>query len=393
MSTEITYRILRTDWNSKHRHRPVKGATIEVRRVSDDETVASWSTDEESHEANLVVGERYHLKETKRARWHLARNTRFEAFADPADLPTSLRPRWECGDADLVVSDRHLPLLLLLAFLTAFVVILAERSCGGPSGVATTFANQIGITAPDTRPHVKISGATTFMSIEDTVWTAEPGDQPLVIRNPATNQSTGKVFDIPLDATSFDMPYEDLPVKKEAKAHVALYWEDDEGKQIGPIERGGEDVEFDWEFAPRDERGTTSVDLDIDGCKPPEEAAFVLAEVQLTENQSVDISPCIYLDYDGDAKGLSGQELIDALQEDYGAECVFDPVERDADGNATSYNFLIQPGYEVTSVHLDRAPQVGTWDLYVYYTALDTIDHHLCSPGLIGGTTVTVAEP
>ena len=68
-------------------------------------------------------------------------------------------------------------------------------------------------------------------------------------------------------------------------------------------------------------------------------------------------------------------------------------MERDADGNATSYNFLIQPGYEVTSVHLDRAPQVGTWDLYVNYTALDTIDHHLCSPGLIGGTTVTVTEP
>lgn len=392
MAGQTECRIIRTDWNRKHRHRPIYGATLELRRDGDDRKVASWSTGGGAYTVQLDAGQRYRLTEARHKRWHRARRaTVFTAAKDPTDLPRRLRPRWGTHEADLVVADSHIP---LAAMLFAFAGVIAAVVLGlrGGGEAATRFAQQIGIDAPDTRPHVRIAGATTYMSIEDTTWTAEAGEQPIVIRNPPTSQSTGKVFDIPLDAETFALPYEDLPTGKRAKAHISLYWEDDEGSQMGPVTRDGKAVEYDWEFVPRDQRGETSVDLDLTGCRVPKGAVFAMAEVRLYENQSVDISPRIYLDYDGDAKGLNGRELIDALQADYETECVFDPVDRDANGNVTSYNFLIQPGHQVTSVRLDRAPRVGSWDLYVYYTALDTVDHHLCSPGLIGGTKVTVTE-
>lgn len=393
MVSKTTYRVIRTDWNRRHRHKPVKGAKLEIRRDADNETVASWTSDAGAISVELVVGERYRLVEAEHPRWHRARRLKaFEASADPADLPKHVRPSWSSEDADLVLSDRHVPLYALFTLMVVFIVLSSIGVGGESGGVATKFAQQIDLAAAPARPHVRISGATTYLSVEDAAWTASAGDQPLTIRNPATNQSSGKIYDIPLDSESFEMPYEDLPTEKKAIAHISLFWEDDEGHQIDPVVKDGTAVEYDWEFTPEEERGKTKVDLDLEGCNAPETASFVMAEVRLTENQSVDISPCIYLDYDGDTRGLSGQELIEALQDDYEEECVFDPVERDAQGNIVAYNYLIKPGHQVTSIHLDHAPRAGVWDLYVYYTALDTLDHHLCSPGLIGGTKVTVEQ-
>lgn len=338
----------------------------------------------------------YVVRETSTPRGHRpADDVRF-AVRDGALEAKSVRKGFVGEDGELCVPDGHRkvwPLILLAALALLALLLKLLFGTANPAKVAAIMADQVGITNNNAKAHMKVSGSTSFMSIPDATWTAAAGEQPLTIINPPTNVSTGKYFDIEPDATSFVMDYESLPTDTEATCRVRLRATDKDGEYIGYVQKDGSDYSFTHTFTPAEERGTEEVPFDLSGCDAlPEGTDTLTAEVTLQENQSVDISPAIYVDYDGDADGLTGDALVQALQDDYDTECVFDPVTRDEDGNVTVYNFLIRPGHQVSSITLDRAPKVGTYKLYAYYTALDTVDHHTCNPAVVGGTTVTITE-
>lgn len=88
---------------------------------------------------------------------------------------------------------------------------------------------------------------------------------------------------------------------------------------------------------------------------------------EVTEDNPVYAAPHVYVDLDGDGE----------FAED---ECLWNPMERDADGTVTNVGQLLRPGNEVSEVELARPLDAGEYDAELLWTGVLADTHELANP-------------
>lgn len=86
---------------------------------------------------------------------------------------------------------------------------------------------------------------------------------------------------------------------------------------------------------------------------------------------NIDAAAHIYVDLNKDGKFAN-------------SECVYNPVERDKQGNITNLKHMLKPGYQINSVMIDRDIPKGNYKAQVLWTGVTRKTHELANPARFG---------
>lgn len=86
---------------------------------------------------------------------------------------------------------------------------------------------------------------------------------------------------------------------------------------------------------------------------------------------NIDAAAHIYVDLNKDGKFSN-------------AECVYNPVERDKQGNVTNLKHMLKPGYQINSVVINRDLPKGQYKAQVLWTGVTRKSHELANPARFG---------
>lgn len=86
---------------------------------------------------------------------------------------------------------------------------------------------------------------------------------------------------------------------------------------------------------------------------------------------NIDAAAHIYVDLNKDGKFSN-------------TECVYNPIERDKQGNVTNLKHMLKPGYQINSVQIDRDIPKGNYKAQVLWTGVTRKTHELANPARFG---------